>query len=66
MQSLAPCLTPEAVHMAEQLEALGGGNARIGRLEVFVRVRPALSDAAVCVHEVEESKGGKEAVVRVR
>lgn len=66
VQILPPCLTPGAIHMADQLDALGGGNARIGRLELFVRVCPAPPRADLCMHEVGQGSGGKESVVSLR
>ncbi|GAQ79779.1 hypothetical kinesin-like protein [Klebsormidium nitens] len=65
-QSLPACLTPGAIHMAEQLDALGGGNARIGRLELFVRVCPAPPGADLCMHELREGRDEKENVVKLR
>jgi hypothetical protein len=61
-----PCLSPKTVRMGEQLDALGGGNVRIGKLELFVRVRSAAVGGDECMHDVGKGADGKADVLRLR
>lgn len=63
---LLPCLSPKTVRMGEQLDALGGGNVRIGKLGLFVRVRPAALGGDDCMHVVGKGADGKADVLRLR